>query len=77
MHEPSFLAGLELGKFLSRLTRVENGLEAVKKDLDDLNGRLRRGLILAALWGFALLANASPDRAAEVAVEIVRTWWER
>lgn len=77
MHEPSFLAGLELGKFTSRIMRLEHGQEALRKDVDELKGKIRRGLILAALWGFALLANASPDRAAEVAVEIVRTWWER
>jgi hypothetical protein len=77
MHDPSFLAGLELGKFLARLRRVEDGLAAVKRDLAALTQRLRRTAILAALWTFAILANASPDRAAEFAVEFVQEIWKR
>lgn len=77
MHEPSFLAGLELGKFTTRLKRVEDGLSAVRQDLDALTGKMRRVAILAALWTFALLANASPDRAAEFAVELVMSAWKR
>lgn len=77
MHEPSFMAGLELGKYLTRLQAVERGLAAVKRDLADLNGRLRRLGILAALWTFAVLSNVSTDRAAEVAVEIVSSALKR
>jgi hypothetical protein len=77
MHEPSFLAGLELGKFLSRLKRVEDGLLAVRRDLDSLTAKMRRVAILAALWTFALLANVSTDRAAEFAVELVMSAWKR
>jgi hypothetical protein len=71
MHEPSFLVGLELGKDRARLKSVEEGLAAVKKDLNALIGRLRRAAILVSLWTCALLANVSPDRAADFAVEIV------
>ena len=77
MHERSFLAGLELGKFLTRLSTVEDGLRTVRKDLDALTGRLRRIAILAALWTFALIANVSTDRAAEFAVELVIAAWKR
>lgn len=77
MHEQSFLAGLELGKYLTQLKRVEDGLLAVRKDLDTLNGQIRRGAILAALWTFALLATVSTDKAAEFAVELVSAAWRR
>lgn len=77
MHEPSFLAGLELGKFLSRLKRVEDGLLAVRRDLDTLTGTMRRVGILVALWTFAFLANVSTDRAAEFAVELVMSALKR
>lgn len=71
MHEPSFLAGLELGKFLTRLKRVEVGLAALRKDLDTLTGQMRRASILAALWAAAILANVASDRVAEFAVEAI------
>lgn len=77
MHEPSFLAGLELGKFLQRLGSLEDGLATVRTDLDALSHRLRRTAILAALWAFAILANVSSDRAAEFAVEVVMAAWKR
>lgn len=77
MHEQSFLAGLELGKFVTRLKRVEDGLSAVRRDLDALTGQMRRTAILVALWTFALLANVSTDRAAEFAVELVMSAWKR
>jgi hypothetical protein len=77
MHDRSFITGFKLGEYLTRLTRVEAGLEKVERKVDDLAGKIRRGAILAALWTFALLANASTDRAAEFAVEIVRTAWKR
>lgn len=77
MHEPSFLTGLELGKFLTRLSRVEIRIDTVERDLETLTGKMRRGAILAALWTFALLANVSTDRAAEFAVEFVRAVWKR
>lgn len=71
MHEPSFLAGLELGKFVSRLSRLEAGQRELRADLDGLTSRLRRSAILAALWGAAIVANAAPDRAADLLVELV------
>lgn len=77
MHENSFLAGLELGKFLTRLSRVEIRIDTVERKLETLTGKLRRGAILAALWTFALLANVSTDKAAEFAVEIVRSVLKR
>jgi hypothetical protein len=77
MHEPSFLAGLELGKFVTRLKRVEDGLVIVRKDLDALTGKMRRAAILATLWAFALLVNVSSDRAAEFAVEVIMTGLKR
>ena len=77
MHEPSFLAGLELGKFVTRLKRVEDGLSAVRKDLDAHIGKMRRFAILAALWTFAVLSNVSTDRAAEFAVELVTSVLKR
>lgn len=77
MHEPSFLAGLELGKFLNRLQRLETGFSKLRADLDALTARLRRVAILTALWTFAILANVSTEKAADFAVEIVRAAWKR
>ena len=77
MHERSFLAGLELGKFLTRLKQAEDGVAAVRRDLDALTGRMRRATILAALWTFAVMANVSTDKAAEFVVEIVMSAWKR
>ena len=77
MHEPSFTAGLELGKFVTRLRTLEIGHSALRKEFDAFTGKMRRGIILAALWTFALLANISTDRAAEFAVEIVMSAWKR
>jgi hypothetical protein len=77
MHDQSFLAGLELGKFLTRFTRLESRVEAVEQKLDTLTGKMRRAAILAALWTFALLANVSTDKAAEFAVELAAAVWRR
>jgi hypothetical protein len=77
MHEPSFMQGLELGKFLTRLTHVEKRVGAVEKKIEDLTGKTKRFAILASLWTFALLANVSSDRAAEFAVELVASAWRR
>lgn len=71
MHESSFLAGLKLGEFVTRLKGVEDGLASVRKDLDSLTGRMRRVAILSALWALAVVANLSQDKVAEVTVEII------
>lgn len=71
MHDPSFLTGLELGKFLARLKRVEEDISAVRADLNAHIGKMRRAVILVTLWTLAALANASSDTAAEFAVEMV------
>lgn len=77
MHEPSFLAGLELGKFTERLKRLETGFLTLRRDLDTLTGQIRRWAILVSLWGIAILANVSTDRAAELAVELVSSVLKR
>jgi hypothetical protein len=71
MHEPSFMQGLELGKFLTRLARVEVRVDEVEKKLESFTARLRRVAILSALWALAVVANLSQDKVAEVTVEII------
>jgi DNA-binding FrmR family transcriptional regulator len=71
MHEPSFMQGLELGKFLTRLARVEGRVDEVEKKLESFTARLRRVAILSALWALAVVANLSQDKVAEVTVEII------
>ena len=73
MHEQSFLAGLELGKYLTRLSTVEVRLGNLEKKVDERSGKARRGAILVVLWGAALAANIYPDKAAEMVVEIARS----
>jgi len=70
MHEPSFLAGLELGKFLSSFSRLESRVDTLDQRVDTIEARSKRFGILAALWTFALLANLSSEKAAEFAVEV-------
>lgn len=77
MHERSFLAGLELGKYIVRLQAVEQGLAAVKRDLAELKGRSRRFAILATLWTLAVVANVSTDRVADLTVELVTSALKR
>jgi hypothetical protein len=73
MHEHSFLAGLELGKFVERLTRrlslLEDGHKKLRADFDGIIMRLRRLAILLALWAAAIGANISQDRAAELVIK--------
>jgi hypothetical protein len=68
MHEPSFIAGLELGKFTARLTRLEERVATVEKDLGSLLGQAKRVAILVALWSAAVTANVNPDTAAELLI---------
>jgi hypothetical protein len=70
MHEPSFLWGLELGKFTSRLTRLEERVSTVEKDLSTFLGKAKRAAILVVLWSAAVVANVSPDRAAELLISV-------
>jgi hypothetical protein len=74
MEEKSFLAGLELGKFLQRLTALERGLSDLRTEFDSLKAKGKRVAILAILWIIALGANGSTDRAAELVIAILRAW---
>jgi hypothetical protein len=65
------MQGLELGKFLTRLARVEVRVDEVEKKLESFTARLRRVAILSALWALAVVANLSQDKVAEVTVEII------
>lgn len=73
MEERSFLAGLELGKFIIQLADTRRRLDTVEKKVDEISGMMRRGAILATLWGIAIVANVYPDKAAEMVVEIARS----
>jgi hypothetical protein len=72
MEERSFLAGLELGKHLQRLTALEHGLSELRTEFDSLKAKGKRVAILAVLWIIALGANGSTDRAAELVIAILR-----
>lgn len=71
MHEPSFLTGLKLGEWLTRLKQVEDGQAELRADLNSFTARLRRVGILSALWAIAVVANLSQDKVAEITVEII------
>jgi hypothetical protein len=73
MHEPSFLTGVKLGEYLTRLTTVETRVDSVEKKVNDIESTMKRGAILAALWLVALFGNVYPDKAAEIVVEIARS----
>ncbi len=73
MEERSFLAGLELGKFITQLTDLRGRVDSVEKRVNDIESTMKRGAILAALWLVALFGNVHPDKAAEIVVEIARS----
>lgn len=72
MEERSFLAGLELGKFITQLTDLRGRVDSVEKRVNDIESTMKRGAILAALWAIALFGNVYPDKAAEMIVEFAR-----
>lgn len=77
MHDPSFLAGLKLGEFLTRIRTLEHGLASVKQDVHEIKTNLKRASILGALWTFGLIANLSTDAAAQFAVEALLSMLKR
>ena len=73
MHEPSFLTGVKLGEYLTRLTTVETRVDSVEKKVNHIESTMKRGAILAARWLIALFGNVYPDKAAEMIVEVARS----
>jgi hypothetical protein len=72
MEERSFLAGLELGKFLQRLTALERGHSELRTEFESLKAKGKRVAILAVLWIVALGSNGSVEQAAEFAIAMLR-----
>lgn len=63
---PSLMLGLTLGQMQSTVAQHGRTIARLERELGTVKERLRRLLILAALWAAALGANASTEQLAKV-----------
>ena len=62
---------VEFGRALQKIQHTADGLEEVRHDLVEIKALLRRGALLAALWGGVLILALSNDKAAEIIVKLL------
>lgn len=68
-----FHDGLEIGRQLEKVRHLETDVVKLQHDVGEIQNLIKRGAILVALWGGALVLALTSERGPEVVASIVRT----
>lgn len=62
----------ELVRTIERERMLEQKVDEIRDDVDSLKAMVQRGLLLAILWGGAVLLMLSNDKAADIIIAVLK-----